>query len=98
MWICKAVFALAVVLFTVKAQELEETEGKKFYVKSVRNWFLRKFIFSLLHMGCSHCRPLHTVGAILKLIFLSSLLTKKIGEHSEHSKLRFFGRVAYIFN
>ena len=56
MWICKAVFALAVVLFTVKAQELEETEGKKFYVKSVRNWFLRKFIFSLLHMGCSHCR------------------------------------------
>ena len=29
MWICKAVFALAVVLFTVKAQELEETEGKK---------------------------------------------------------------------
>jgi len=26
MWICKAVFALAVVLFTVKAQELEETE------------------------------------------------------------------------
>ena len=33
MWICKAVFALAVVLFTVKAQELEETEGKKINVK-----------------------------------------------------------------
>ena len=33
MWICKAVFALAVVLFTVKAQELEETEGKKINIK-----------------------------------------------------------------
>ena len=29
MWIFKAVFAVALVLLTAKAQELEETEGKK---------------------------------------------------------------------
>ena len=29
MWIYKAVFAVALVLLTAKAQELEETEGKK---------------------------------------------------------------------
>ena len=43
MWICKAVFALAVVLFTVKAQELEETEGKKINIK---------MSYEVLEIGC----------------------------------------------
>ena len=43
MWIYKAVFALAVVLFTVKAQELEETEGKKINIK---------MSYEVLEIGC----------------------------------------------
>ena len=66
MWICKAVFALAVVLFTVKAQELEETEGKKFYVKTKKR---QKLVFAEIHIfpttyGMQPLSP--TVGAIFK--------------------------------
>ena len=79
MWICKAVFALAVVLFTVKAQELEETEGKKINIK---------MSYEVLEIGCcgnsyfpyyiwDAATVAHCWRNFPKLIFLSSSLTKK---------------------
>ena len=79
MWICKAVFALAVVLFTVKAQELEETEGKKINVK---------MSYEAIEIGCfgnsyfpyyieDAATVTHCWRNFPKLIFLSFSLTKK---------------------